>query len=154
MFRSRTPLFAVTLALALSACTGKESQAGSASPSSPSLSEKAAAQVDKAKEKAAAVKNDLAEKHVEYTKAAEEKLAKLDTRLAELRQSASTASGDAKAELEKLYANLAEERKAVGAKLAELKDTSADAWASFTQKLDTSMHSLEQSVEKAFAKKP
>ncbi len=39
MFRSRTPLFAVTLALALSACTGKESQAGSASPSSPSLSE-------------------------------------------------------------------------------------------------------------------
>lgn len=154
MIRNRTTLTAAALVLALSACTGKESNAGTTSPSSPSLSEKAAAQVDKAKEKAAEMKADLAGKSVEYTQVAEQKLAKLDTRLAELRKSASEATGDAKAEMEKLYANLAEERKAVGAKLGELKDTSADAWSSFTQKLDSSMHSLEQSVEKAFAKKP
>lgn len=136
---------ALVLGFGLTACTGGESNAKSSS-GEPTLSEQA-------KDKASEMKADFNEKRAEYTKVAEEKLAKLDQRLAELRKSASEATGDAKDELEKLSDSLAEERKAVGAKLSELKNTSADAWSSFTSKLDDSMDSLSQSIERAFTKK-
>jgi hypothetical protein len=148
MFRIQSTVFVIALVCSLSGCTQKESSAGA-----PSLTEQAKGHVDTAKAKASEMSADFAAKRAEYTQVAEKKLAALDQKLGELRVNASEATGDAKVELEKLVDSLSEERKAVGAKLGELKDTSADAWASFTQKLDSSLGALEQSIEKAFSKK-
>jgi DNA anti-recombination protein RmuC len=138
------PLLSLLATLPLLAACGQESQAGAGSNPN-DLSSKASAAAQQAK-------SSIASGVAEFQKSSSDALAAIDQKLDVLKSKASSASESAKAEMDEAIANLNEQRKKLGEKLAELKAEAPEKAQAMIDKLKSDLAALKKSAEDAAAR--
>lgn len=85
----------------------------------------------------------------EYVVKAQHDMDDIDAQLAKLRREANGAAADAKARIDASIANLEQQRARAGARLADLKDATGDAWKDMAKGLDRALDDLRTSAKNA-----
>jgi len=102
-----------------------------------------------AKETVEAATTYTMEQKDQYLAALDEQLKQYDGKIEDLKKQAQMAGEDTKASLMEKVQDLETKREAVSAQIAELKDSSGDAWTHVKAGVDASMDDLRKAYEKA-----
>lgn len=106
----------------------------------------------KANEAMGAAKDAVAKGKEEWKKFADTQVPEIDKQIAHLKDKAAKASGSAKVELDKLMQQIGEQRKALEAKLGELKTAGSEQWQSSKGDINQALADLKQSIDQALEK--
>ena len=106
----------------------------------------------KASDAAHQAKSAVSSAVAEFQKSSSETLAAIDRELGELKVKASSAADTAKEDLDKAVADLDVQRKALGAKLEELKTAAPEKAQAMLDKVKSELAELKQKAQDAAAK--
>jgi hypothetical protein len=137
-----------TSAAKVGAATAKVSASGGGVENGHDLS----VEVKEKKEKPDTKAAELKKKRDELNTAVQAKIRDIDASMTELQAAAKAADAKAKVEIDKHIANLDEQRKKLGARVAEIQAHSGDAWDTFSASVHSAADELHKGVTDAVKK--